>query len=472
MRAKNRKDTGTIRSIYEKMPVSLQNCMVSFYGLKLIFQRYGLAYWQHKTKLRRKIYRSYTECLHQQEKSLQDFIQYAVANSSFYRQFYQDIDINQIRIIEDLRTLPVLTKEILRENVESIRTIPPKKAIKAQTGGTTGKALKVYFDKADFQTRMAVLDYFRESFGLSHRMKRATFSGNFIVPLQQKESTPPFWRKNIFLRQRFYSVFHLTQDNIPAYISDLNSYKPQEINGFPSAIHKIAKYAKDHHISLDFRPKAVFVTSENLQPAWKADIEAAFGCPVVDQYASAEGAPFVMQCLKGNLHYHVDTGVIELIEPPGPSEILVTSFTTHGTPLIRYKIEDMMEFSSEACPCGSCLPVVKRVLGRKTDYLYTQEKGRIHDVNLIDVIKHLPAGSIIETQFVQHSPTEIAINLVIDKEKYQTDYDRTILDEMRYRCGNKVTYTIHKLEEIPRETSGKFRFVINNLPPEEKPDSI
>ncbi len=470
MRSKEKHGPESIRSVYDRMPLAVQNIMVSLYGLKLILQRYGRAYRKHKKELRRKVYTDYPECLRRQEKLLRNFIHFAGQNSRFYKQLYTDIDISKIQRIDDLNILPILTKAMVQKNIDAIRTVPDKKAIKVQTGGTTGKALKVYFERADFQERMAFLDCFRESFGVSHRMKRATFSGNFIVPLQQKESIKIYWRNNIFLRQRLYSVFHLTQDNLPYYIEDLNAYQPREINGFPSAIHKIARYVLENDIALSFKPTAVFVTSETLLPKWRTDIESAFGCMVIDQYASAEGAPFVTQCRQGSLHYHMDTGVIELLDPPGPCEILVTSFSTHGTPLIRYKIEDRMEFSSKTCACGSCLPVVKRIMGRKTDYLFTEEKGRINDVNLIDVIKHLPAGSIKETQFIQNSLSEIIINIVIDKDLYRSEYDELILEEMRYRCGSKLKYSIHKLKEIGREHSGKFRFVINNLPEEANSD--
>lgn len=451
--------------IYEKMPIVVQNILISMYGLKLIMERYGRVYREYKKELKSKNYSDYSICLKEQEREFLDFINYAYKNSKFYKKLYKDININEIKSLNNIKKLPIVTKEMLRENMNEIRTIDLHHAIEGHTGGTTGKSLIVYFTKEDSQKRMAYLDNFREMHGAKHRMRRATFSGKNIIP-SKDENKNIFWRDNIFLKQRLYSTFHLSEKNLKYYVENLNSFKPQIIDGFFSSVYDLAKYIKDNCIKLNFKPIVFFPTSETIIGYQKEIIKKVFKCQVTDQYASSEGAPFITECKKGKLHYNMNTGVIEIIDNSIEGEILVTSFATHGTPLIRYRIGDVIKFSNEKCDCGSAHPVVERIDGREVDFLYSRDRGKINLGNLANVVKNVP-NAIRQVQFIQDKIDEIIIKLVVDKNIYKDKYDKDLMDEMKYRFGNNVKFVIKKVDFIGREKSGKYRFIKNNLKIEE-----
>jgi len=158
----------------------------------------------------------------------------------------------------------------------------------------------------------------------------------------------------------------------------------------------------------------------------------------------------------------MDTGVIEIIGNSNEGEILVTSFTTHGTPIIRYRIGDVMKISNEECGCGSAQPIVENIYGRNTDYLYSKERGKIVSVNLANSLKNIP-NAIKQVQFIQDKIDEIIIKLVVDKNTYKDKYDNDLMDEMKYRFGNNVKFVIKKVDFIEREKSGKYRFIKNSL---------
>ncbi|NQS76244.1 MAG: hypothetical protein HQP61_07375 [Peptococcaceae bacterium] len=68
------------------------------------------------------------------------FISYAYESSKFYRRLYKDIDIASINRVEDLKLLPIVDKEMLRENIADVVTISRNGAVEGHTGGTTGKS--------------------------------------------------------------------------------------------------------------------------------------------------------------------------------------------------------------------------------------------------------------------------------------------------------------------------------------------
>src|SRR3546814_12220855 len=81
--------------------------------------------------------------------------------------------------------------------------------------------------------------------------------------------------------------------------------------------------------------------------------------------------------------------VDESMPPAREGEILVTSFTTRGTPLIRYRIGDRISLAPEdyRCPCGSCFPVVKQIDGRSSDFIWSPENGKVNLGNISNCTK-------------------------------------------------------------------------------------
>ena len=70
----------------------------------------------------------------------------AITKSKFYKEFYRNagIGINDIQSLEDIKKLPVLTKEMVRKNYKDILTVPRWKVTKAHTSGTTGTPLTLF----------------------------------------------------------------------------------------------------------------------------------------------------------------------------------------------------------------------------------------------------------------------------------------------------------------------------------------
>jgi len=445
--------------LYELSPIFIQNLLVSMYGYKLKRQRFGRFYEEKLSTLVKRNDTNFNFDAYQLNQ-LNTFLEYAKENSEYFSRILSNVNL-PLENVGDLKNIPVLNKEDIRKNIDEIITVPKSGAIKSFTGGTTGKSLTVYYTEQDMQERMAYLDYFKEQHGVKKGMRRASFTGKNLVPPNQ--TSKKFWRYNTALRQLLFSSFHGTEENMPFYIEKLNKFKPQSLDGFPSVILKIAKYVLKNNIDLKFKPAAIFPTAETPLDSDREVIEEAFKCKVRDQYASSEGAPFITECTHSSLHINVDTGVFEKVNKDDDiSEIYVTSFNTHGTPLIRYKIGDSLEFTDESCTCPINTPIVRRIIGRNTDYLYSEERGTISSANMSNTIKNLP-NSVINIQFVQKKMDTIIVNIVADKALYHEKHNNEIKRELINRFGEKMNFKFQFVNEIKTENSGKTRFIVNKL---------
>lgn len=452
---------GLLNNIYDNVPIFVQNIMVSIKGYLNSKTRYGKVYYEYLDFLEQ-----YDEWTLEQKKEyrnseLKAFLKYVIDNSSFYRELYKGIDLDKINCPEDLTRLPVVDKETLRKNIDSVVTAKTG-TVEGHTGGTTGKSLIVQFTKEDMMKRMAQLDHFKRKVGfVNNKMKRATFNAKHIVPPAQKKKV--FWRYNKPCKQMIFSSFHITDANLPYYVKKLNKFKPLAIDGFFTSMCDVANYIERKNIKLTFRPIAIFPTSETLTDVGRSLLERVFGCKVYDQYASSEGAPFVTECAEQKLHVQLASGIIEKFED-GSDEVLVTSFTTHGTPLIRYKIGDSMKFAqaNSQCTCGDNQPIVEYIQGRALDFLYTAEGAKINAGSVANLFKNMP-NSVIRAQLVQDKMDEVTAFLETDSERYSEKYDEKLLEEFERKFGKNTKLNIVHVEGIDREKSGKFRMIKNNV---------
>jgi phenylacetate-CoA ligase len=444
-------------SLYGRLPAPLQTAAVTLRGAQFALERYGAVYRRTRRELPGIFAMPAPRLRALQMERVRELVAHAQRRSPYYRQALAGVDPASLRTMEDLRSLPVLEKETLRARAAEIYTIPLSRSIEGHTGGTTGTSLVVAYTRADFQRRMAELDHFRAVHGAHHGMRRATFSGKHVVG--REGPTRAFWRTNWVLRQRFYSTFHLSRANLERYLDDLDRFRPQIIDGFPSCMMDLADEVVRRGRPLRFRAVGIFPTAEPLFPHQRDRLREVFGVEPRDQYSASEGAPIITECRAGRLHFLPHTGVIEWDED---GDALVTSFSSHGTPLIRYRVGDRIHMDADQrCECGWDMPVVRQIEGRAIDYLYTPERGRVYSPNLSNVVKNLP-NAVVRAQFVQLAPHHVRVKLEVDPARYEPARHAAIVQqEVRDRLGQAVRVEVDVVPEIERANSGKFRMVLN-----------
>lgn len=449
--------------IYSKSPNFVHNCLISIFNYLAYAKRYGknYAFFLKQFKINRSL--TLAELQEVQRNRYHDFVSKAFLQSPFYKKLYQDItDFDQLN---NISKLPILDKEAFRKNIAEIVTIPKSKGIVSKTGGTTGKSLEVVFTESDMQERFAMLDDFRGRFGYKLGEKTAWFSGKNLLTAADLNANR-FWKTDYLHKVRYYSTFHIKDAYLVHYIENLIRFKPAYMVGFPSTIAEIAKFGLNQGMVFpEGIVKAVFPTAETVTQELRTTIETFFKTTVYDQYASSEGAPFIIECANRKLHLELQSGVFEVLDennaPTNYGRLVVTSFTTSGTPLIRYDIGDQLELSTEHCNCGNNNPLVKQILGRIDDYVYSPENGKINLGNVSNTLKD--TKGIIKFQVVQSKLNAITIKLIIDEVLYTPKIEAQFMSNWIDRVGNKMDIDIVYVNDIEVEKSGKYRMVKNEI---------
>lgn len=444
-----------IWKFYSALPTFLQSLLITIYNNRQYNMRYRddfsffLHYYSRAWSFDEQSWRI------EQRRRLAQFLGFATRNSVWYQDFKGLA----------LEEFPVLEKKQLIEDLRKVATIKEKDAIISHTGGTTGASMKVLYTKRDTQERFAVLGSFRKKYGYELGSKVAWFSGKNLATDKDVENGHCY-RDDYVNNIRFFSTFHISEKNFYSYWRAIQSFSPDFIVGFPSSVYELSAIAVKKGMSLDHKVKTFFPTAEVVLPQYREVISAAMGCRLVDQYSSSEGAPFIFECENGFYHIHPLTGIIEVVDenlkPAREGEMLVTSFTTHGTPLIRYRIGDRIKLADEnfSCPCGSTFPVVSRIEGRSNDFIYSPDNGRINLGNLSNSTKGVEG--IVCFQIVQKVESSVTVYLVT-LPSYNSKSHSKFLLALRERLGQSMHIEFCQVDDIPRETSGKFRIVKSYL---------
>lgn len=448
-------DSGLKARLFHAMPYWLQDLVVSTYNTRLYRDRHRGVYSERRRYFNAWEQRSKDEIEEEARRRLRDFLSFACSRSVRYKEFAG----------KSLEEFPLLEKQCLLSDLDAISTIEDAHGVVSLTGGTTGASMKVRYTLEDIQERFALLDHFREAHGYRLGEKVAWFSGKDLAT-QKDVDRGRCYRDDRWNQIRFFSTFMINRRNFDSYWSALRAFQPRFMVGFPSSVLDIAMFAREKGLKADWEVSVMFPTAETVLPVHRDVIAEVFGCKLVDQYASSEGAPFILECSSGRLHVHPLTGVVEVLDengvPAREGEMVVTSFTTRGTPLIRYRIGDRLRLASseDRCTCGWNFPLVDWIDGRTSDFVYSPETGRVNLGNLSNCTKDVEG--IVSFQVEQEEVDSILVRVVGDNRFNDVQSGR-FEEALRVRVGKAMAIRIERVEDIPRERSGKFRIVKNSI---------
>lgn len=449
-----------VMKIYNKSPIPMQNLACFIEGYRIKRNRFGDDFWRFLNEYENRNDWSYQRLCEFRDDRLKNIVKHCYETVPYYTELFNElgIDYKSIKTIEDLKVLPILTKETVKNNFQNFisTSIPKNEMIMSHTNGTTGSGFQFFTTKSSISEQWATWWRYRKNIGLSTDMRCAIFGGKPIVP--RRQSKPPFWRFNIPLNQIYFSSYHLNNHSIKYYIDALNTYKLKWIHGFPSAIVLIASYMIENNIKLNYKLNFITTGSENLLTHQKDIIFQAFGIYPKEHYGLAEGVANISEHLDGNLYVDEDFSVVEFVDLGNEGKhIIGTNLTNFAMPLLRYDTKDI----ADVCTNNESTYYGRRVLaidGRKEDYVTMKDGtkvGRIAHV-FSDII------SVKEAQIYQDKSGGIEVRIV-KTSLYTKNDEEKIISNLKERLGSDIEISIIYVDYIQRTKSGKLRFVISEI---------
>ena len=395
-----------------------------------------------------------------QEKKLREIVNHAYENVPYYRKLFKKLGISpeDIKTIDDLKKLPVLTKKDVREHAQSLifqrKNSGADNLSVSTTTGSTGTPLKIYFNPCETEFGRALLKY---GFSKSGKTLTDKFLHLYVPPCERK----PRYIERLGLLRKYELDLRKPLREI---IEKTNEIKPDIIYGYPSLFVLLGKFIKENNIRIH-RPRIILTNGETLLSGERQLIETVFQCTVRSTYGSAEFWRIAYECEQGMLHLIPDSVIIELDnetldKEDGSAELIITSLYQKTMPFIRYKIGDRAVLSEKKCKCGSKFRVIEQVVGRSDDYL-TLPSGKKISARAINLREDIPG--IIEYQIVQKKPEYFEVTLVPSKD-FSEKSEKMIKNTITKGClGEPVEIKVIKKEKLARTKTGKIRRITSEV---------
>jgi phenylacetate-CoA ligase len=416
-------------------------------------------------------WKSYEELKEEQEKKLREMVNFAYAKVPYYHKLFDSLKLrpHDIARVDDLGKLPALTKDIIKSNWEDFKPVNLNKMkyYERATGGSTGTPFRYRLSKSDRFLSGALL-YRGWGYGGYKLGDKMVFLGGGSLDVGKKSY---LGRKahEISRNIRKLSSFDMGEKEMREYVGVINSFKPKFIYGYASSLYFFAQWLEENNINIH-QPLAIFTTSEKLYSTMREKIRGIFNCEVYDGYGLNDGGVSASECSEHRgLHVDTERSVLEVVDEEGgqlqegEGRILATSLYNYAMPFIRYDTGDMGSIlpESEKCRCGRGHRLLKEVVGRSVDVLVTPEGKNVHGWFFLYIFWKYCEG-LKEYQVVQETLEKVVIKIVTED-----NFDEKQLDKIREtikRRSKRWDIEFDFVNEIERTETGKYKFIVSNLP--------
>jgi phenylacetate-coenzyme A ligase PaaK-like adenylate-forming protein len=328
----------------------------------------------------------------------------------------------------------------------------------SHTSGTTGKPLQFY---ENFETKI------KEWAFICHQWARVGYKpGNGRIELRGRvnEKEPVYYDPLANVLR--FSPLIKDKRTTEMYLKKMRDFKSDFLHGYPGAIALLARSIKEYKLMVPFKLKAILTASEKLYEWERETIEDVFQCKTFDFYGQSEKSVLAAQCEKSKRYHCIPQYGITEFEPK-TNEIIATAFLNTVNPFIRYRLTDTVQDPRyDSCKdCGrDYYPTFDEIEGRSEDFISTSDGTLITPAVITHPFKDLK--TIKNTQIIQKDLDKIIIRIVSITEADSISLQGEISNlvrELNKIIGFKTKIIAEIVKEIDLNSSGKFKWIINEL---------
>ena len=376
-------------------------------------------------------------------------VQYCMDNVPFYHKRLTEAGVtaDKIKTLSDIQYIPYTTKADIRDNYPyGLFAKPMKEIVRIHaSSGTTGKPTVVGYTKNDLNNWSDCVARLCAAVGVNDNdIAQISFGyGLFTGALGLHYG----------LEKLGCAVIPVSSGNTQKQAMLLKDFGTSVLISTPSYAMYMSEVAHEMGISNDeLKLRIGLFGSEGCTDALRDKIEKGFGLFSTDNYGMSElmGPGVSGECeYRCGLHFAEDHFLPEVINsetgevlPRGEKgELVVTTLTKEGIPLLRYRTKDITRIHYEKCKCGRTHARMEKVQGRSDDML------KIRGVNVFP--------SQIESVMANIEGISPHYELILTRKNY-TDYLEVrieIIDE-------SLLEKLENLEKLQKEASDKLKTVL------------
>ena len=312
-----------------------------------------------------------------QVERLQMTLNQVYRNVSFYHNLYNEkgIEISDIKSLDDLKTLPFTSKEDLRKSYPyDAFAVPLRDIVRIHsTSGTKGTPVVVGYTKNDINIWSALV---------GRVLSAAGITGHDLVQIAFNYSQSTGGLGFHYGAERIgASVIPVSGEKVLKQIQIMKDYRTSALVSTPGYALHIASVLEEHGMdSQELNLSVGIFGSEPWSENLRTEIETRLKIKAFDNYGLSEimGPGIAFECEeRSGMHVNEDHFIVEVIDPDTleilpdgtEGELVFSTITKQGFPLIRYRTGDISCIINEPCECGRTNKRIKRISGRTDDMI-------------------------------------------------------------------------------------------------------
>lgn len=396
-------------------------------------------------------------------------------NVPHYREKMQKIGLEpgDIKGVEDLSKLPFTTKQDLRDTYPyGMFAVPLSEVIRIHaSSGTTGRKTVVGYTRKDIETWSEII---------ARTLTSAGADKNSIIQIAYGYGLFTGGLGAHYGAERIgASVIPASSGNTKVQLQIMRDFGTTVLACTPSYALYMAEELEEAGIKKsDLKLKSGVFGAEPWSARMRDQIEEKLGILAIDIYGLSEvmGPGVSSECpCKCGLHIQEDHFIPEIINPdteevlPAGSkgELVFTTITKEGLPLLRYRTHDISSLNYDKCECGRTLVRMSKVTGRTDDMLIIRGvnvfPSQIESV-LLEIGETAPHYMLIVDRVDNLDTMEIWVEMTqamfSDEVKHIEDLERKIKKEVENTLGLNTKIKLVEPKTIER-SEGKAKRVID-----------
>jgi phenylacetate-coenzyme A ligase PaaK-like adenylate-forming protein len=290
--------------------------------------------------------------------------------SSFYKSLFKGMP-ESISSLDELGQFPCTTPEDIRQNPLQFVCVSQdeiQRVVTLQSSGTTGEPKRIFFTADDQEL---TIDFF--GVGIS-TLVEAGWRVMICLPGETPGSVGDLLRMGLERKGVRPIPYGMVKDPFHA-LSVMEQEKVDCIVGSPTQVLTLARRWNSSHKA----PRTILLSTDYVPAAILNELENTWGCKVFNHYGATEmGLGGGVEC-EAHRGYHLREAdmLFEIVNPetgePLPDgeygEVVFTTLTRRGMPLVRYRMGDRSRFIVGECPCGTKLRTLEKVRGRFSGFV-------------------------------------------------------------------------------------------------------
>jgi phenylacetate-CoA ligase len=368
----------------------------------------------------------------------------------YYHKLFNDYGISPfIHDFNDVTKIPVLTKEIVRNNYNDlINKNYTGKRLNFKTSGSTGQ--KFHFEGDDNLYKREAAFVLR-SFNL-HNGSMYDVPSVWVRRYSPKEGEP-LYNWDYELNRLYMSPFNISENTIEEYVRIINKTKSKTLVTYPSLANFMSLLMKEKNLYFDY-VETIHCASEMVLPEWRQNVYDSLGIKIKAHYGMMEKVSFFSNTIESDMYLdNMEYGYTEIVD----GNVIGTGFLNDVMPFIRYSTGDTAE-KNDGDEYYKSLPYsVKDFIGRLTDMISTSDGRKLSGVNFYTMMYKIKGVEMF--QIIQKDLKTIEVNIIVS-EYYNDSTNLEICQGIFDRVG-KCEIKINKVDEFRRSPNGKLKTIIN-----------